>query len=404
MANYGYVAISPAGKEVKGSVEADNAELAKAQVKKEGLIVLSLSEQNLLTRDISFQIGGKPSDRDMAVFCRQFSSMSKAGVPVIQVLKLLEEQTENKKLAKAIRELRVNVEKGESVAQSMQEQEDIFPGLLINTVAAGEASGSLEKAFDRMATQFEKGARTTAMVKKAMIYPSVVALVAVGVVIVMLVVVVPAYTSMFDQLGTKLPPLTVAVVNMSNFIKNRWYILFPAIIAIVALVRWYKNTTAGQYTLGRLALKSRIFGNLRKKQACSLLARTLSTMISSGVPLTEALEITSKTMPNVIYRDAMRDAREEVIAGGALSTAIERSSLFPPMVYNMIRIGEEAGSTEEMLEKLADYYDEEVEQAVQAMMAAMEPMIILIMAGIVGILIAAVMGPILTLYSSLDNM
>ena len=255
-----------------------------------------------------------------------------------------------------------------------------------------------------MSVHFEKAAKTRALIKKAMIYPAVVAMVAVVVVIVMLIVVIPNYTSMFEDLGVELPALTVAVINASDFIIHNWYFLIPAVIGIVVALRYFLASEIGQLTVGRLAIRIPIVKNLSVKNASSQLARTLSTLLSSGVPLIEAVEITANTRGNVLYKNALLKAKEEIIGGVPLSGPLERCGLFPPMVYHMISIGEEAGTTEEMLEKLADYYDEEVEMATQSLMAAMEPMIIIVMAAIVGVLIAAVMAPMMEMYTGLDNL
>ena len=404
MASYGYEAINKMGKELKGSIEADTEDMARAQLKQQGLIVLSLSSQSLLTKDINIEIGGSVTPRDLAVFCRQFVSMSKAGVSILECLNLLREQTENKRLAKAIREVQSEVEKGETLATGLGKQDKIFPNLMITTIAAGEASGSLEVSLERMAEQFEKSAKTQALVKKAMIYPALVAIVAIIVVIVMLVVVIPSYTEMFADLGTELPGITKAVVAMSDFIMNYWFVLIPVIIALVFAIKTFCKTPAGQLLTSRIALKIPVFKNITVKSACSQLARTLATLLAAGVPLVEAVDIVAKTMQNVLFRDAMLEARDEIIKGVPLSQPLETCGLFPPMLYHMVRIGEESGNTEEMLGKLADYYDEEVEMATQSLMAAMEPMIILVLAAVVGTLIAAVMAPMLSMYQALDNL
>lgn len=404
MASYGYEAINKMGKELKGSIEADTEDIARNQLRQQGLVVLNLKEQSFLKKDINISFGASVTPRDMAVFCRQFVSMSRAGVSILECLNLLWEQTENKILAKAIREVKAEVEKGEPLASGMAKQPKVFPNLLVTTVAAGESSGSLDISLERMADQFEKSAKTRALVKKAMIYPMVVAIVAVAVVIVMLVVVIPRYTSMFDELGTELPGITKAVVAMSDFIIHYWFLLVPIIIALVFAIKKFKDSPMGQMTFGRLALKIPVMKNLVVKSACSQLARTLSTLLTAGVPLIEAVEITANTMENVLFKYALLDAKDEIIKGSPLSEPLEHCGLFPPMLYHMIRIGEESGSTEDMLTKLADYYDEEVEMATQSLMAAMEPMIILVLAAIVGLLIGAVMAPMLTMYQSLDNL
>ena len=404
MATWGYVAIDKSGKELKGSRDGDNIEQVTRELKNQGLIILELNEQSMLTKDISFDFGGKPTPRDLAVFCRQFSSITRAGVTIIQTLNMLAEQTENVKLQKALYAVRADVEKGESFADSLAQHEKVFPELLVQMARAGEASGNLETSMERMADQFEKSAKTQALIKKAMIYPIVVAFVAVAVVIVMLVFVIPRYMDMFEELGTELPGITKMVVAMSNFIKNYWYILFPAIIVAVFVIRTWAKTNSGKHVVGKLALKIPDIKNLVVKSASALMARTLSTLLTSGVPLVEAVDIVSDTMSNIWFKEALKAATEQIMIGVPLSQPLQECGLFPPMVYHMMRIGEEAGSTEEMLNKLADYYEEEVEMAVQSLMAAMEPMIIIVLACVVGVLIGAVMAPMVSMYAALDNL
>lgn len=404
MATWGYVAIDKTGKEVKGSREAEIEEQVRRELKSQGLIVLEVTQQNALTKDISLDFSKGPTARDLAVFCRQFSSITRAGVTIIETLNMLADQTENVKMQKALRAARADVEKGESFAAALSRHPKVFPELMVQMAKAGEASGSLDTAMERMAVQFEKSAKTQALVKKAMIYPVVVACVAVAVVIVMLVVVIPRYMDMFGELGVDLPAITKAVIALSTFIQHFWFIIIPIIIALLAVLKAYGRTDSGKHVFGGLQLKIPAIKNLVVKSACSQMARTLSTLLVAGVPLTEAVDIVADTMPNIWFKEALKDALGQIVIGVPLSQPLQTCGLFPPMVYHMIHIGEEAGSTEEMLNKLADYYEEEVEMAVQSLMAAMEPMIIIVLAGIVGILIAAVMAPMVTMYSALDNL
>ena len=404
MATYGYRAITKAGKEVKGSLEADNKDLAMAELRRQELTVIDLGEQSFLTKDIDIQIGGWPKARDLSVMCRQFVSMTKAGVSILESLKMLCEQTENKRLQDALKEVRISVEKGETLADSMAEHPKVFPAIMVNMVAAGEASGSLETALDRVAVQLEKNSKTQAMLKKAMIYPVVVCIVAVIVTIVMLVKVIPSYEDMFADLGTDLPWITKFYVNMSHGITNYWFIILPIVIAIAIGIKYFAGTSAGKHLFGKIVLKLPIFKNLTVKSAASMMARTLSTLMGAGVPLIEAVDIVSGVMGNIYFKEALEDAKEEITIGMPLSRPLQESGLFPPMVYQMIRIGEEAGSTEEMLDKIADYYDEEVEMEIQSLMAALEPMIIIVLAIVVGGLIAACMAPMVSMYAALDNL
>ena len=402
MATYGYRAITKAGKEVKGSLEADNKDLAMAELRRQELTVIDLGEQSFLTKDIDIQIGGWPKVRDLSVMCRQFVSMTKAGVSILESLKMLCEQTENKRLQAALKEVRISVEKGETLADSLAEHPKIFPAIMVNMVAAGEASGSLEIAMDRVATQLEKSHKTQAMLKKAMIYPIVVCIVAVIVTIVMLVKVIPTYEDMFKDLGTELPWITKFYVTLSHGIKDYWFIIVPVVFVIAMGIKYFAKTDPGKHLFGKIALKLPIFSKMTVKSSSSLMARTMSTLMGAGVPLIEAVDIVSGVMTNVYFKEALEDAKEEITIGMPLSRPLQECGLFPPMVYQMIRIGEESGNTEEMLDKLADYYDEEVEMEVQSLMAALEPMIIIVLAIVVGGLIAACIAPMVSMYEALD--
>ncbi len=404
MPAYSYEAIDKAGKVMKGSVEVDSIDVLRAQLKTRDLTLLDVKEQGLLTKDLNIEIGGYPKPRDLSVFCRQFVSMTKAGVTILEALKMLSEQTENKQLQKAVEGVRVSVEKGETLANSLMEYPKVFPELMVNMVAAGEASGSLDLSLDRMSTQFEKSAKTKALVKKALIYPIVVLSVAFIMVIVMLTFVIPRYTAMFMELGTDLPGITMAMVHLSDFIREYWYILLPILVAIIVALSMFSRTDGGKHVFHMIKLKMPVFKNLEIKQAASLMARTLSTLMVSGVPLIDAVEMVANTMTNVYFKEAMMQAKDDIMIGQPLSRPLEDVGLFPPMVYHMVRIGEESGDTEGMLTKLADYYDEEVEMAVQSVMAALEPMIIIVLAAIVGVLVAACFAPMISMYGALSNL
>ena len=403
MASYTYEAIDKNGKAKKANIEADTLEKARAMLKNDGYTVTKLEETSLLNKDINIGIKKKITPRDLGVFCRQFVSISKAGVGVVTALGMLADQTENKRMQEAIKNVRDNVEKGDTLATAMK-REDVFPALLINMVEAGESSGNLENAMGRMADHFEKDARLKGIIKKALMYPCVLIVVMIAVVIVMLVVVIPQFQSMFDELGTELPAFTKAVVAMSNYIINRWYILIAIVAVLVIAYRWYGQTEEGKRNLAKLALKAPVFGNLIQKQSCARFASTLSTLISSGMSMVDAVEITAKTLDNILYKEAVKEAAKQVQRGVPLSTPLKASGLFPPMIMQMLGIGEETGNMEEMLTNSAKYYDEEVEATTQQITALMEPVIIVCMAGVVCLLILAIYGPMMTMYDALGNM
>ena len=403
MATYQYRAVDKYGREKKGSIEATTPDRAASMLKGEGLLPVKVTEQSIFQKDINLG-GSKVSNRELAVFCRQFVSIINAGVPIIDALGMMEEQTENKQFKKAIGEVRTSVAKGETLGNSMRARTDVFPSMLINMVDAGEASGSIDVSLDRMATQFEKDAYLSGLVKKAMVYPIVVLCVAIGVCIVLLVKVVPTFMEMFKDMDIDMPGITTFVMNASEWLKRNWFIALAVILVIAIGIKIFMSSRTGTIFFATLAIKLPAIKNFTIKSSSSRLARTLSTLTASGISMIDSLDITAKTMSNYLFREAVFECKEEVKKGVPLSEPLKRCGLFPPMVIHMTKIGEETGDLEAMLTKMADYYDEEVEAATQALMAALEPMIILFMAGVCGVIIGAVIAPMGALYDGLDNL
>ena len=400
MPSYKYTAYTKEGKEKKGSIEADDKDAAVKLIKAEGNTPIKIEEEGLMDKDLNFSFGGKKAtSRDLSIFCRQFVSISKAGVSIVDALEMLADQTENKELKKAIYDTMTSVQKGETLAVSMKKQGKIFPPLLINMVEAGEASGNLDVAFDRMATQFEKDTRLKSMVKKAMIYPAALSVVIVGVIIIMMAFVVPTFSDMYADMGQKLPMITLAVVGMSNFVVNKWYVLIAVAAVLIIGFKVFKSTEQGTYILADLAIKAPIFVKITVKSAAATFARTLSTLTAAGISMIEALEITGKTMKNVRFRDELFNAKDKVAQGRPLSEPLKAGGLFPNMIVHMIGIGEETGNLEDMLLTAAGYYEEEVEVTTESISTVVEPMIICVMAGIVGVIIMAVLIPMFGMYS-----
>lgn len=402
MATYEYIAVDRMGKQKKGTMEAQNEDRVKEFVKNEGLIPISVKEQNFLNKDIS--LGSKKvKARDLSVFCRQFNSILAAGVTILNALQMLSEQTENKTLREVTKEVQIDVEKGESLTSAMSKHRDTFPPLLIHMVEAGEASGSLEIAFERMAIQFEKQAKVQGQVKKALTYPIVVICVAIIVVIVMLVVVFPQFQEMFDSLGSDLPGITKMVIAMSNFVQHFWWLLILLVGLAVLGIQTFRKTSNGQVFFSRLALRMPIVNQLTVKSASATFARTMSTLLAAGIPLVNGVEIITKIIGNVIIKDALNDTVDEIKRGVPLSVPLRESGVFPPMVHQMTKIGEETGNVEGMLEKVADYYEEEVEVTTASMTALLEPMIIILLGVIIMFILLAIYIPILSMYSAIDQ-
>lgn len=402
METFSYTAVGADGKEKKGNIVAETREDAARSLKDQGLLPMSIGKQSALDKDISFSFGKKGVKvRDLSVFCRQFSSIIKAGVNVINALSMMSEQTENKKLKAAIKNVQSNVEKGETLSSAMRTEGTVFPSLLISMVAAGEASGSLETAIERMAIQFEKDAKISGMVKKAMIYPIILIVVMIGVVIAMMMFVIPNFMDMFEGLDAEMPFMTVMVINMSNFILDKWWMLIMIVVGIVFAYKSYYRTDAGRHMIDRIKIKIPVFGMLTVKTACARFSRIMSTLLSAGMPMISAIEIAAGTMDNVLFKDALQKVRSGVALGMGFSQQIGVTRLFPAMLVHMVGIGEETGNIEDMLTNVANYYDEEVELATQSVTALMEPMIIIVMAVVVGALVLAIYQPMITLYSTL---
>ncbi len=403
MPGYFYIVADKEGKEKRGKMEANNRDAAKELLKKDGYVILSLEEQSQQF-DMNFTFGRKLKPRDLSVFCRQFVSILESGVAMKEALAMLEEQTENKTLKKSIAEVLTNIEKGNSLADAMRGESHVFPPMLINMVEAGESSGNLEMAFSRMAEQFEKEAKLKATVRKATVYPIVLIFACIGVIGVMLLYVIPIFIDMFKETDMEMPAFTMFVMGLSEWAGTHVYIIVGVAVAIFAAYQAYYRTEGGRKNIDKIKMKMPLFGQLVVKSNCSRFARTASTLLAAGVPMIDCLDIVSRIVNNIHYSMAIQNAREEVMKGIPLSEPLRDAGIFPPMVYHMTGIGEETGNIEQMLNKLADYYDEEVEITTQTILAAMEPLIIVFMAVVVGSLVIASILPIAAMYEGLDNL
>lgn len=402
MAVFNYKVVERDGKNKKGTIEAPNRDGAEKKLKSEGYSIMSLTEQSSPLGDIGL-FKKKVKSRDLGVFCKQFSAVIKAGVTIISALELMGDQIENKTLRKAIQDARTYVEKGGTLADAFRVNPDVFPPIMINMVAAGEMSGNLEICLDRLVEHFEKDNALTSKIKGAMTYPIVVLCVMVIVIIVVLVAVIPNFASMFEDMGTQLPLATRAMMAAADFVKYKWWLLIIIVAAIVFGVKFFKKTPFGEQLFANIGLKAPIFGSLNVKTACSRFARTMSTLMASGISMIDAVEQVAKMMDNKIIRDGLMDAKVQVSKGVPLSKPLKDMEMLPPMLSAMTKIGEETGDIEEMLSKVADYYDEEVEAATNALTSAMEPIIMVILACIVGMIVAAVYGPIMSMYDAMDQ-
>lgn len=401
MAVFNYKVVDRDGKNKKGTIEAPNRDGAEKKLKSDGYSIMSLTEQN--NPFSGGLIKKKVKSRDLGVFCKQFSAVIKAGVTIISALELMGDQIENPTLKRAVMDAKTYVEKGGTLADALRVNSDVFPPIMINMVAAGELSGNLEVCLDRLVEHFEKDNALSSKIKSAMVYPIVVFIVMIIVVIVVMVAVIPNFTDMFKDMGTQLPLATRMMVAASNFILHKWYILIIVVAAIVFGCKAFKKSSVGEQFFSNIAIKAPVFGNLTIKSACSRFARTMSTLMASGISMIDAVEQVAKMMDNKIIRDGLMDAKTQVAKGIPLSKPLKDMEVLPPMLSAMTKIGEETGDIEEMLSKVADYYDEEVEAATNKLTAAMEPLIMVVLACVVGMIVAAVYGPIMSMYDALDQ-
>ena len=399
MAQYNYKAMDKNGKAKKGSIEAINLDKAKEKLKSEGLIVQDIKEQGAGKKG-----GGKKvKDKDLAVFCKQFSAVLNAGVTIISALEMMSEQLENKTLKRALQEAQAYVQKGGTLADAFKLNSKVFPPIMINMTAAGEMSGNLEICFDRLTTHFETANALHSKVKGAVTYPIVILIVVVAVVAVLLVGVIPQFSQMFDDLGSELPAATQMLVNLSNFLQHKWYILVIIVAAIVFGLKAFGKTEPGSLMYAKIGIKFPLFGNLTIKSAAATFSRTMATLMASGISLIDAVEQVAKMINNRIIREALLDAKTQIAKGVPLSKPLRDCGIFPPMLPQMTKIGEETGNIEDMMDKVADYYEMEVNDATDALTAAMEPLIIVIMGVVVGGIVMAIYSPMLSMYDAVDN-
>jgi type IV pilus assembly protein PilC len=402
MESFKYEIVGADGKIKSGTLEAANMDAATVQLKSGGNLIVTLAKANVLNRDISISIGRAVKPRELSVFCRQFESVLNSGVTVIGALEMLEEQTDNTAFRKAIEAVSSSVQRGETLAEAMMEHPKVFPEIMVYMIQAGEASGSLDIAFKRLAEHFEKDAHLRGLVAKALVYPAVLLCVIIAIVAIMMIKIVPTVTASYTELGAgELPAITRMVMGVSDFMVDNWYVMLAVVLGITLICKAFTKTERGAVFFGRLSLKMPLFGNLTIKAAAARLTRTLSTLMASGIQMVDAVHIVRQIMGNEIVKQVMGKAEEEVTHGVPLSTPLRESGVFPPMVYHMIEIGEQTGNMEGMLDRIADYYDEEVEMETQSLMAALEPLLIIMMALVVVPVILAVMMPMYSLYDSI---
>ena len=394
-ATFAYKVRDREGRLVEGSLEADSSELVVSKLRSMGYVPVAIesNQASTLKKDIKLPFGGNAKQKDVAVFSRQFATMINAGLSLIRALHILEEQTENEKLRETARAVRTDVERGSSLAQALGRHPKVFNRLYVAMVKAGEAGGVLDSVLLNLASAIEKQVELKRKIKSAMTYPVAVFGLVIVIVTAMLMFVVPTFEELYSDLGGTLPGPTRLLLAISKFVTSFFpFIVVGTIVGVFLLRRWVA-TDKGRAVWDALKLKIPIFGKLVHKTAITRFCRTLSVLLRSGVPVLESLEITSETVGNVVVARAVKDTQEAVKGGESMAAPLMRHAVFPPMVVQMLSVGEETGAVDDMLDRVADFYDQEIEATVDALTSLLEPLLIVVMGGSVGGMVVALYMP-----------
>ncbi len=398
MPTFTYTARDAKGDLKTATIDAANREDVVQQLRRLRMNIVKVEEQSKTKQKTS----GSISMRDIVIFTRQFSTMINSGLPLVQALDILSKQSENKALQAVTRQVVFDVESGHTVADALGKHPKAFSDLYVNMVAAGEAGGILDTILMRLATFMEKNDALVRKVKGAMIYPGVIMSVAGIAITVLLIFVIPVFKNMFGAVGLALPLPTRVVISMSEILVGYWWLIGAGLVAAFFGLKKYYATSKGQLVMDRLLLKTPILGDVLRKSAVSRFTRTLGTLISSGVSILDGLEITAKTAGNRVISDAIMASRSSIAGGDTISAPLAKSNVFPPMVISMIAVGEQTGGLDEMLAKVADFYDEEVDSAVSNLLSMLEPVMIVFLGVVVGGMVVAMYLPIFDMINAVQ--
>ncbi len=398
--SFKYAAKDMDGKSVTGTIDVAERALAIDMIRKKGLVIISMEEAKRGSIfSLSFKKKKKIKIDDLVIFSRQFATMVDAGIPLVSALDILGEQAENKTFGSVIIEIRNSVETGSSLSEALGKHKDVFSVLFINMVRAGESSGMLDEILDRLAVYMEKTSALQRKIKSALVYPAVVTSMAFGITLLLLLKVIPVFKGVFAGFGAALPMPTMILITISDTMQKYFFFGLAIIIGAVLMLIKYVKTERGALRVDALLLRLPVFGVLFTKVAVSKFTRTLSTLIKSGVPILSALEIVGKTSGNKMIERAIENVRMNIREGESIAEPLERSKLFPPMVTRMVSVGEKTGQLENMLSKIADFYDEQVDAAVSSLTSMMEPFIIAFLGIVIGSIVIAMFLPIFKLTS-----
>ncbi|REE66674.1 type IV pilus assembly protein PilC [Paenibacillus taihuensis] len=401
MARFAYHVKTSTGKQLRGQMAAMDKSAAMEELRKRGLVVLSLNEHRTTMLSMEIYIGNPVKMQHFIVYCRQFATLIRAGVTIVDATGILAQQTESKPLKKALQDIHSSLLRGNAFSLSASEHKRIFPAMFISMIRAGEESGDLEGTLDRLAQTFEKQHVTREKIKSALTYPVVVGLLAVAAVVYLLKAVVPQFVNMFNSMHAQLPAITKMVMAVSGSIENQWY-LWIVVIALIGIGYFAAGRTSkGAYYIDYMKLKLPISGKLKQKGVIAQMSRTLSSLYASSVPMLQALAIVEEVVGNRVVGQVIKSASDSLRQGMPLSDPLKKSWVIPPLVTQMISIGEETGSLDLMLAKVADFYEMDVEQTVDRLKSLIEPLLLVFLAGMVGTIVAAIMLPMFSLYSQL---
>ena len=405
MATFAYVGRSKSGAVKKGELTAKTRDEAVEQLRKQSVVVTSLEEK--AGKDgFSLSFGSGMTDKDLVVFTRQFGTMINAGLPLIQCLELLATQSENAALRKAVADIKMQVESGSTFSDALKRHPKIFDDLYVNMVHAGEVGGLLDTILGRLSKYIEKAMKLKGQIKSAMVYPSAILGIAGIVIAVLMIWVIPVFEKMFKDMSNgkmELPGPTQLVITMSNFAQSSWYIILAAIMGLVFVFKKYYATPSGRYQIDKTVLILPVFGDLVRKASVAKFSRTLGTLITSGVPLLEALTICAKTAGNKVLEEALMNAKVSISGGKTISEPLAKSEVFPKMVTHMIAVGESTGALDSMLGKIADFYEDEVDQAVASLTALLEPIMMVFLGVVIGFIVVAMYLPIFTMAQAIAS-
>lgn len=386
-----YKAATENGEVIEGIYEADSAEAVSEMLKRKNYYVISLQK----TRSIKLETAFKPKvkTKDIAVFCRQFHAMLKAGINLVTCLDIMRTQLTNKTLKEAVGEMYEDIQKGLNLSAAMMKHSDVFPSLLISMIEAGEVSGNLDEMMERMAEFYEKESSLERKIKGAMVYPIILMVVTVAVVIFLVTSVMPTFITVFEDSDTPLPAPTQLLLKLSDSLTSYWYIYIAVIVLLILFIRSWGKTDKGRIFIDNLKLKLPVFGPTNVQIITSRFTRTFATLLSSGISLVQAFDAVIRIVGNKVVEERLVEAKDKVVKGTPLSLAIKATGIFPPMLDSMLRVGEESGALDDALQRTADYYDDEVDYAVEKMTTAFEPILIVFMGVVVGFVVIAMMMP-----------